>query len=209
MQKLLITAALVILASAAAGVGYMLAEQKITNSIYRDRLQEIAGEYDSLRDRYNEAVRRTAVTELIVKNQKLSIRVSTAEGTVRTVDLPYDPANEIHCDYLVSGGRLWIRRIYDEFTAPSQGTVINPDISNVDWSSPSVKQGNTVYRALTDGRWLVTVTGEGSLGLAKVDDEVEHRLIDRPPVRDYEQIEREINAEVERIGIGDVLGQLW
>lgn len=209
MYKFMTSSALLILAVVSATVGYKFAEQKIESAIYRDRLEAIAGEYRTLRDRYNQAVARTAVTELIVKDGRLSVAIRDAHGVSQLIDTGFDPSNEIYCDYLVMDGRLWIRRVYDDRTPPAMGLVIDPTVADVDWSNPMVKHGSAVYRSLTEGRWVVTVTGDGSLGLAKQQGDKPIDLIATPPVRDYEQIEQEINAEVKQIGLGDVLGQLW
>ena len=80
--------------------------------------------YDDLAGRYNTAVRRTAMTELVVQNGTLSVVVQSAAGRITDITTPYDPASEIYVDYAIIGGRVWIRRIFDEHTAPAEAMVI-------------------------------------------------------------------------------------
>jgi len=207
MYKFITATALVMLISAGSWVGYHLAESKVTVDIYRDRLQTLSGEYDSLIDQYNEAVRKTAVTELIVEGDSLSVAIRRADGQEQVIDTPFDPSAEIFCDYVLLDGRLWIRRIYDDATPPSKGLVVDPAVNYVDWDAPGAKYGNAVYRSLTEGRWIVTVTGDGSLGLVKIDGAQRPRLSPAPVVRDYEEIEKQIRNEVDSIGFTDVIGR--
>jgi hypothetical protein len=192
----------------AVGVGYQLFKAQYAVEVYRDRVKQMAADYGDLMETYNQAVRKTAVTELVVEDGSLCVHVRTAEGVDRTVATPFDPAREIFVDYVVLDGRLWIRRIYDDHTRPSEGLVIDPAYETVDWSDPKLRQGKVVYRSLTEGRWIVTVTGGGSLGLAKVSDTEFSDLAAPPHVRDYPQIEREVQQEVDAVGPGDVFKRL-
>ena len=110
-------------------VGYRLASAKVELDIYRDRLVGLSNEYESLRSMYNQAVRKTAVTELIVKDGRLSLAIRTIEGLDRVIDTPFDPAQEIYCDYVLLDGRLWIRRVYDAHTPPNKGLLIDDKFS--------------------------------------------------------------------------------
>ena len=155
-------------------------------------------------------MRRTAVTELIVRDGRLSLAIRTMEGLHRVIETSLDPSQEIYCDYLLVGGRLWIRRVYDAHTPPSRGVVVDDDLATVEWSDPAVRYGKAVYRSLSEGRWIVTVTGDGSLGLAKIDEDTEVELQGPPPVRDYEQIVKQIRDEIARVTAGDLLRRvLW
>ena len=189
-------------------VGYRWASAKVELDIYRDRLAGLSNEYESLRSMYNQAVRKTAVTELIVSDGRLSLTIRTIEGIERVIDTPFDPAHEIYCDYVLLDGRLWIRRVYDGHTPPSNGLVIDDKLEHVDWNDPAARYGNAVYRSLSEGRWIVTVTGDGSLGLAKVDTESAAMLSGPPPVRDYHQLEKQINETIARVTVADVLKRL-
>ena len=188
-----------------AVVGYRLASAKVELDIYRDRLAGLSNEYESLRSMYNQAVRKTAVTELIVKDGRLSLAIRTIEGVERVIGTPFDPAREIYCDYVLLNGRLWIRRVYDAHTPPNKGLVIDDKLRQVDWGDPAARYGKAVYRSLGEGRWVVTVTGDGSLGLAKADGKGDVSLSGPPPVRDYDQLEKQINEAVAHVTVGDVL----
>lgn len=191
------------------GVGYRLAFTNAELGIYRDRLVGLSKEYESLRSMYNQAVRKTAVTELIVKDGRLSLAIRTIEGVDRVIDTPFDPAQEIYCDYVLLDGRLWIRRVYDAHTPPNKGLVIDDKFQYVDWNNPAARYGLAVYRSLGEGRWIVTVTGDGSLGLAKTDAKADVTLSGPPPVRDYAQIEKQINEALARVTFGDVLKRIF
>jgi hypothetical protein len=185
----------------------------VVASIYKQRLGELAGEYESLRSQYNEAVRRTAVTELVVNEGTLCVRVRTVAGVVETFETPFDPRGEIYCDYVVRDGRVFIRRVFDDRTPPSAGVVIDPKLAEIDWSTmaPHDEQavGKAVYRSLSDGRWVVTVTGDGALGLRRIGD-ADGALADdlglehAPPIRRFEEIEARVRAEAESIGWREV-----
>ena len=139
-------------------LGYRLASRNVELDIYQDRLAGLSNEYESLRLMYNQAVRKTAVTELIVKDGRLSLAIRTIEGVNRLIDTPFDPAREIYCDYVLLDGRLCIRRVYDAHTPPHKGLVIDDKLEYVDWNDPAARYGNAVYRSLSEGRWIVTGT---------------------------------------------------
>ncbi len=154
----------------------------------QERHADLQRVHEDLRNTYNEAIAKTAVTELLVEDGTLCVTIRTAEGVDRTIPTPFNPAKEIYVDYVVLDGRLWIRRVFDQDTPPGRGLVIDPTQADVDWSDPRLRHGNAVYRSLSEGRWIVTVTGDGSLGLVKSDDAIPS-LSPPPPVRDYEPLE--------------------
>lgn len=194
-------ALLLLVAALAAGsfMGYRLLRTSIAAEVYRERLAELSDDYTSLRKQYNEAVSRTAVTELVVRDGQLLVSVRTAEGELRTIRTPFDPANEIYVDYVVWNGRLWIRRVFDDETPPDDGVVIDPALADVAWESDEAAYGKAAYRRLEDGRWLVSVTGDGSLGLARVAGDAQTILSPPPPVRSYAPIEEEVDAALGRV----------
>ena len=192
-----------------AAVAYRWASAKVETDVYRDRLAGLSQEYESLRSVYNQAVRKTAVTELIVRGGRLSLAIRTIEGLDRVIDTPFDPAQEIYCDYVLLDGRLWIRRVYDAHTPPSKGLLIDDHLERVDWNDPAARYGNAVYRSLSEGRWIVTVTGDGSLGLVRMDGKAPLTLSGPPPVRDYDQLEKQIGDSMTRVSVGDVLKRLF
>lgn len=201
---------------AAAGgyFGYRFVKADVASRIYERRLEELALDYKQLVDVYNDAVKRSAVTELVVKGNELSVRVRTIEGETRNIPTPYDPRAEIYVDFVVIDGRLWIRRIFDSKTAPGAGLVIDPAIASIAWNPDGTPKGGdegtrasvgkAVYRALSDGTWVVTVSGDGSLGLTKLEPGQESRLVARPQIKDYEQIRAEATDKVARLSAGEV-----
>lgn len=182
--KLTIAASLAVLAGGAFAVAYRLLWSGAAVQIYRERLDALQDRYDALSESYEHAVRRTAVTELVVENGSLRVRVRDIRGVVREIPTNFDPTSEIYVDYVVLDGRLWIRRVFDAQTPPSQGLLIDPDIADVAWDDDALRVGKAVYRTLGEGRWVVSVTGNGSLGLTRAREEVD--LQGPPSVRDHE-----------------------
>lgn len=209
LVSLATTAGLLVVLGVAGWAGFRLTQAHLRAEVYAHRLKELSQQYEQLRGQYNEAVRRTAVTELVVADGELTVHVRTAEGVLKTVPTELDPSQELYVDYLVLDGRLWIRRVFDDRTPPARGVVIDPELSSIDWDSPRVAHGQAVYRRLDEGRWVVTVTGSGALGLTRVADEAEVELSSPPAVRDYEQIEAEVADRLEAISTGDVVRQLF
>lgn len=207
MNRITGIASLVLIA-VAGYAGYRLVEANLRADIYRDRLTSLAADYDTLRATYNQAVRRTAVTELVVENGKLCVSIRNAEGVVKSIPTPFDPAGEIYVDYVVLDGRLWVRRVFDAKTPPSQGVLIDPKLAEVSWDDQGATHGKAVYRQLGEGRWIVSVTGDGSLGLARSTRTAPTDLTTTPPVRDYEPISEQAKLEADRIGPGDVVKRL-
>jgi hypothetical protein len=205
MKKWVRLAVGLVLVAVLAGVAYRLALSRVEVSIYRDRLMGLSEEYESLRSRYNEAVARTAVTELIVKDGRLSLVIRTIQGVERVIDTPFDPRREVYCDYVVLDGRLWIRRVYDSHTAPRDGLVVDKELQDVNWNDPAARYGKAVYRSLEEGRWVVTVTGDGSLALVKVEPKAQVTLSGPPPVRDYEQLKKQVDDSLAKVTPGEVL----
>lgn len=205
MTKWIHLAVSLVLVGGLAFVGYRFASKRVETDIYRSRLLSLADEYESLRGQYNEAVRKTAVTELLVEDGKLSVAIRTMEGVDRLIETPYDPTREIYCDYVLVDGRLWIRRVYDADTPPNEGLLIDSAFAEVDWEGPTARHGNAVYRSLGEGRWVVTVTGDGSLGLTRTDDGKDIALSPPPPVRDYDEIRKQIDGDLEKVSLADVL----
>ncbi|GIK18711.1 MAG: hypothetical protein DYG93_09840 [Leptolyngbya sp. PLA2] len=195
--------AMIALAGLGSVLGYRFLRSQAEAAVYRDRLATLAEEYEGLRATYNEAVRRTAVTELVVRDGRLSVRVRTADGAIRETPTPYDPRGEVYVDYVVRDGRLWIRRVFDASTPPSRAVVIDPAFGEVAWGDGEV--GKAVYRSLGEGRWVVSVTGGGSLGLVRAGDADEVELSSAPAVRDYEPALREADAAARAIGLREVL----
>jgi len=190
---------LVVLVAVSAFAAYRLLEASLAAEVYRDRLAELSADYEQLRARYNQAVRRTAVTELLVENGALTVVIRTADGELQSLASPFDPSKEIYVDYVVHDGRLWIRRLFDEDTPPGNGMLIDPRFVDVDWDAAGENHGKAAYRSLGEGRWVVDVTGDGSLGLARRDPAEPIELSAPPPVRRYEPVETAVDE-----ALGDI-----
>ena len=203
--KSVTTVSIALIAGTAFGVAYKFLWTSATADIYRDRLTALQTRYNALEQNYSEAVHKTAVTELVVADGTLTVRVRDVRGVVREIPTEYDPSREIYVDYVVLDGRLWIRRVFDADTAPNQGLVIDPDADLVTWDLANAQVGKAVYRQLGEGRWVVNVTGNGSLGLTRASEDVD--LESPPSVREFDADQSE-PEEVGSIGLGEVLRHL-
>jgi hypothetical protein len=176
--------------------GYQLVRSDVEAAVYRSRLEEAARDYEALRDSYNEAIRRTAVTELRVEQGVLSVAIRNAVGDVRIIETPYDPSREIYVDYAILDGRLWIRRVFDAATPPEKGLLIDPELADVDWEADPDGYGKAAYRSLAEGRWVITATGDGSLGLGRRRSGDTAELAPPPIVRTYEPLESAVDRKL-------------
>ncbi len=61
-----------------------------------------------------------------------------------------------------------------------------------------------MYRTLGEGRWTISVSGNGALTLSKNESAEPSPLVAAPPVRTYEQELAAMNAQVEAIGFQEV-----
>lgn len=188
----------------AAYLGYRVLRSDIEAAVYRDRLTALANDYEALRSRYNDAVKQSAVTELVVKNNHLSVEVRNREGLIKSIDTPLDPSREVYVDYAVVGGRLLIRRVFDARTPPEQGLLIDGELAAVNWDSPEASHGKAVYRTLGEGRWTINVSGNGALNLTKNESQEPAALIAAPPLRSYTEELAGVDAQLDDIGWGDV-----
>ena len=68
MMARILGALLVLLVAAAGFAAFRLLEASLATDVYRERLAEMSTDYEVLREQYNRAVRRTAVTELSILN---------------------------------------------------------------------------------------------------------------------------------------------
>ncbi len=212
LLRLVIAGSLLVVALIGVATAYSVARSLLAAAVYLERLVVLARDYENLRDQYNTAVRRTAVTELLVAGNRLSVHIRTADGTTKTIPTPFDPRGEIYVDYAVVDGRLWLRRIFDAQTPPSQAMVIDPSFDTIDWDNASARYGKAIYRSLTTGRWVVSVTGDGSLGLEQVDPKAtgsDRLLVFAPEVQDFETIEEQVQQRIDRIGWRDVIRRVF
>lgn len=208
MLRFLAGLALLAFAATSGIAGYRLLRTELAAGIYRERLAALATDYDALRDRYAEAVRRTAVTELWVRDGSLAVVVRTADGRLREVPTPYDPGNEIYVDFAVLEGRLWIRRVFADDTPPREGILVDPSLGAVDWDAEEAAYGKAAYRTLGEGRWVVSVNGSGALDLVRAPEREPAELAPAPLLREFEPMERAVDDRLRRIGPGEMLGVL-
>ncbi len=199
---------LVVLAAVAGYAGYRMVRGDVAEQVYLGRLTALRDDYESLRDRYNEAVRKTAVTELLVRDGRVCVTIRDASGAVRTIETGADAGREVYVDYVVIDGRLWIRRVFDAATPAERATVIDPARAEVSWDADGAVHGKAIYRKLDEGRWTITVTGDGSLGLARTGEGETAELASAPRVKDYSRVEREAAAAAGRVGPLDVVRHL-
>ena len=163
-----------------------LVNARLEADVYRARLETLSSDYELLREHYESLVRETAVTELVVEHGALSVSIRTAQGELRRIETPFDPSDEIYVDYVVRAGRLWIRRVFDAATAPDEGVVIDASLAELAWESDdTLSHGKATYRALGEGRWIVSVTGNGALGLAEAPPGMPGGLAPPPELRHY------------------------
>ena len=211
MKPTLFNTAVLLIASvflAVAGVvGYKWAKASMAKDIYRDRLVQAQQDYQDLAQQYNQAITPRPVTELLVTDGQVCVVVRKGQETVE-VPTPFNGyTSEIFVDYAYIDGRLLIRRVFDENTAASspQAVVIDPELVDVAWDAPGAEHGKIIYRnRMSDGRWVITVTGDGSLGLKKVADDAAIELEDRPVLREFAPVQEQADHDAEAIGIGDV-----
>ncbi len=205
MTRVLVTVVVGLLTLLAAGAGYQFVRADVEAAVYRERLAAMATEYESLRAQYNDAVRQSAVTELLVQGGRITVRVRTAAGALREIETPFDPARELFVDFVVRDGRVLIRRIFDDRTAPGEGMVIDAELANIDWDDLSFARGQTAYRRFEEGRWVVGVSGGGAFALRRVGPVDDVQLVNAPTIKDFDEIDREAKAEFAALSVGEVL----
>jgi hypothetical protein len=192
-------------ASIVGFVGLRFAKADAANSVYQSRLRALTTDYESLRTQYNTAVRQTAVTELVVKDRSVTVQVRTIEGDVETIQTSADADKEVYVDFALIEGRLWIRRVFDADTPPSQATIINPKLAQVDWAAENALVGQAVYRQLGEGRWVVNASGDGALALTRVPVDQIVNLSPPPEIGAYEEIQSQVDEEIEKVSWRDIL----
>lgn len=193
----------IVLLAGAGFLGYQVMRNGVAADVYHDRLVELNDEHHELIEQYNQAVTRTAVTELLVRDGTVCVIVRTADGRVDEHPVEADPAHEIYVDYVVKGNRLLIRRVFDSRSAPDDSGLIDSALLDLDWSDPTLKHGQAISRRFTDGRWIVTVSGDGALALAKVDSDVTVDLLPAPRIEDFDPVEA-TRKQVKQITPADV-----
>lgn len=188
--------------------GYQWARSEVARDIYRDRLVLLQDDYRALAERYNQAVTPRPVTELLVEDGNVCVVVRTGDGERVEIPTPFNAwKDELFVDYALVDGRLLIRRVFDEHTAASSdhAVVVDPELVEVDWQNPSIPFGKAIYRSrMSDGRWIISVTGDGSLGLKKIDDDAKVLLETQPKVEEFAPVNEQAKEDIESIGVGEV-----
>ncbi len=190
-------------------IGLKVARAEAASSVYQDRLRDLSTEYESLRSHYNQAVRQTAITELVVKDRSVTVQVRTIEGDQEIIQTNCNADKEIYVDFALIQGRLWIRRVFDADTPPSQATIINPKLADVDWDSEGALVGQAVYRQLGEGRWIVNAAGDGALALTKVPVDQIVNLAPPPEIKSYTEVQSEVDEEIDKVTWRDVLASVF
>jgi hypothetical protein len=184
--------------------GFFWLREEVTSQIYRNKLESMAAEYAELADRYNHAVRQSAITELEVTVDSVAVLIRTIDGEVKRIATPFNPREEIFVDYLVGNGRIWIRRVFDDTTPPENGLVIDPVWEVVDWKNAGLSYGKIVYRALDPGIWSIQVSGNGALSLEPSTGSHPDALAAAPEIRTFEEIQLALDAEIQTITFSDI-----
>lgn len=183
--------------------GYLWLREEVTTRIYRQKLDALASEYASLADHYNHAVRQSAITELEVQEDSLTVIIRTVDGDIKRIPTPYHPAREIFVDYILSDGRIWIRRVFDGRTPPEQATIIDPVWEVIDWKKMGLNYGKAIYRSLEPGIWSIQVSGNGALSLERSPVSSVADLQAAPVIRSYEEIRIDLDQDLKEIGYKD------
>jgi len=198
--------------------GLRLARADAAERVYRARLESLAKDYEGLRSSYNRAVRRTAVTELVVKDGTVTALVRSAHGPIAEIPTGADPSKEVYVDFALLDGRVWIRRVFDASTRPEDATVIDPRLAAIDWmgkeplepqngaSARATAIGQAVYRTLGEGRWVVRVSGDGALGLERVSEDAVISLEEAPAVWSFDEVESEVRDQIGKVGWREAFG---
>lgn len=193
-------------------LGYNFARSTIAADFYRDRFHDELRRNEALRQSFNEVVRKNVVTELVV-NEDDSVCVVFVDGNneEKIVPTPFKKGAVVYVDFMMNDGRLYLRRLFDEKTAPADALVIDPQLQTVKTQPDSELFGNAPYARLNQrGRWVVNATHNGALELKKADDTAPREPIVRNlQVRDYKEIERDVNSKADEIGPQDVLNSLF
>ncbi len=207
MRKRVFLPLTVIALGIASLAGYQWAKASVAQDIYRDRLVGLQADYQQLAKQYNQAVTPRPVTELLVEDQKVCVLVRKGDGELVRVPTPFNGwENDVYVDYVLADGRLLIRRVFEIKNGQdtSKPVQVDADLVDVKWGD-AVPFGKAIYRSkMADGRWVVSVTGDGSLTLKRIGDNVEVELETQPKVQEFAPVDERADDAVQRIGVGDV-----
>lgn len=226
-------------------LGYQWAKSNTTQDIYRERLiglendfnqlntdynvltdqyNNLANQFNALADQYNEAIVPRPVTELFVEDGKVCLAVRLGDGRVIRKQTDFDvQANQVYVDYVVVDQRLLIRRAFEfnKTTAvpPDKVVYIDEELLDIDWDIDTIPYGKALSCSkLVDGRYIISVAGNGSLDLKKVADEAEVELEAEPIIKQYAPVSKRVEdhepvkratEDAQKIGVGDVWRHLF
>ncbi len=215
----------VALLAAIAFAGYYLIKSHVEADIYREKFEKVSADYEKMRTTYNEAVKKTAVTELLVNEDgSVCVVFVTLDGQEKILPTQFKMGNELFVDYVTIDDRTYFRRVFDQKTTPENALYIDPKLQEVEWKSAGeepnalphpnhsqVTDGVISYVKLSNpGRWEVTITGDGKPDIRKKDkNEPPSALVPSVQVRDYSQIEKEVKDQIEGISFSDVMSRLF
>ncbi|MEM6750519.1 MAG: hypothetical protein AAF612_08615 [Planctomycetota bacterium] len=195
--------------AAVAGLGLSTGGRAAVEAeVYKDRLRETNARYRDLAGRYTKVVKRSAVTELDVSSESIDVIFRTPHGEVRRVATPYRPGDEVYVDFALLDGRLMIRRVFENRTAPADGVVLDEALRELDWDGQGIVRGQAVSSVVTEGRWVVSTTGNGALDIALVGPLERSELVSAPLVEPGEPLEDQPLTDPESIGVFEVVRRL-
>ena len=157
----------VVVLGAVGVAAWQFGRERVAAEVYRARSERLADDFNRLRENYHRAIARTAITALVVEDGRVFVETRHADGTVVRRQTPFHAAREIFVDYAVVAGRIRIRRVFDAATPAADAFVLDAGLAEIDWQGAD--HGKAVYRRLAEGRWEVTVTGNGALGLRRAE----------------------------------------
>lgn len=192
---------------AATLLGYQWAKASVAQEIYRDRLASLQADYQHLAKQYNQAITPRPVTELLVEDQKICVIVRKGDGELVRVPTPFNGwENDVYVDYVLADGRLLIRRVFEIKNGQdtSKPVQVDAELVEVQWGD-SVPFGKAIYRSkMEDGRWVVSVTGDGSLTLKRIAANEPVKLATQPKIQKFDPVDERADEAVDRISVGDV-----
>ncbi len=190
--------------------GYQWAKASVAQDIYRDRLSHLQQDYQQLATQYNQAVTPRPVTELLVEEGIVCLAVRKGDGQVVRIPTTFNVRlNRVYVDYLLVDQRLMIFRAFEFNTVnavpPDKVVTIDPALLDLEGDLERVPFGKSLScRNLPDGRYLISVTGDGSLGLKPVSADEPIQLTTHPPIKEFAPVDEQAHDEVESITFGDV-----
>jgi hypothetical protein len=204
--------AFILLTGLAVWLAYRYAQAMFAEDLYRQRISALVKDYESLRSSFNAAVKKTAVTELLVNDDgSICVVFVNMDGSEVVQPTKFRMGSEVFVDFVVIDGRLFLRRVFDENTKPSEALVINPELQKVEWQSGKIAGGSAPYTQINKtGRWVVNVNGTGALEIRHTDEKAPRTpLVATPAVKDFSTVDKELDAQLEQITAADVLKSIF